>query len=893
MQTSSPGTHLSLRAKGILVVSLPAILNLACLATLLSIKDEAERQVEKQLFGAHLGALTARLEHDYNAAATSASKYHSSRSEGAKAKLERALKDLNEDERELYRLMENKSEAALLLAQYKKDAGLARDFLNNILYGVSTHYGGDLAPRIFQSEGQKLIGNMLEDSGKLSQLSTVSLQAGEEATRTRALITNLLIASMAGNVGLAIFLALFLSNDIGRRLSVVRKNALALACGEKLSAPLLPGDEIAELDESLHISARALQESKRKESALIDNAVDVLCSLDSQLKFTHVSSAAGRVWGYEPEDLIGMRFIRLLSADCTDNTVKSIDKVMAEETVESIDARITKPDGKVLDVRIAAYWSALEKSLYCVVRDVTREKEFERIKQKLMDTVAHDLRSPISSIKTVLESLSSGLLGPQSDKALERIGKAEISSDRLLRLINDLLDYDKFESGQFTLNIKEQSMRDIIDGALLSIDSLIEDKHLKIEVEGDDLAVRADADRMTQVLVNLLSNAVKYSPEKGTLKIDIVAKEKAALIEITDQGPGIAEDFKGQVFERFKSTGKGTGLGLPIARQIIEAHEGEIGLRDATNTGGSVFWFTLMRPFTASALISALAIFMLQVISASNVRAEPLKSKVTPAKTQPVRTWQNPALSDRQVTFPKGLKPAGNLVVVSFESSGENSKKKGKLLGPAQGTVKVPAMNGLALMVTPEGVPSLPALSHLNNADIYKLRMHRVPVNTETITAVSKIPGILDLDLSDTDTRDEHLPILANSISLVRLSLERTLVEGRTFKSLYKLRQLRSLDLSQNKLVTGTSKDLAAACPRLNSLNLENSGVTDADMVEIAKIPHLKKLNLDKNPRITEECINQLTRLKELEKVHLSGTAIAKAALPEMRQKMPHCRFKF
>lgn len=862
---------LSLRAKGILVVSLPTILNLACLAALLSIKEEAEKQVESQLFGAHLGALTARLEHDYNAAATSASKFHSSRSDGAKAKLERALKDISEDEKELYLLTDNKQEAATLLAQYKKDAGLTRDFLNNVLYGISSHYGGDLSPRIFQSEGQKLIGNMLEDSGKLSELSTSSLQAGEQANQTRALLTNLLIASIAGNIGLAIFLALFLSNDIGKRIAVVRKNALALASGEKLSAPLLPGDEIAELDKSLHISAKTLDEAKRKESALVDNAVDVLCSLDSQLKFTRVSSAAGRVWGYDPEELIGMRFIRLLNADCTEGTVKAIDKIMTEKKAENIDARIAKSDGKIIDVRIAAYWSDLEKSLYCVVRDVTREKEFERIKQKLMDTVAHDLRSPISAIKTVLESLSTGLLGPQSEKALERIAKAEISSDRLLRLVNDLLDYDKFESGQFTLNIKEQSLRDIIDGALLSIDSLVENKTLKIEVLGEDMAVQADSDRMTQVLVNLLSNAVKYSPEGGTVQINIVAKERAALIEISDQGPGVADDFKGQVFERFKSTEKGTGLGLPIAKQIVEAHEGEIGLRDATKSGGSIFWFTLMRPVTAT-LVS---LFILSFFAA------------------PATGGNNPALSDRTVTFPKGVKPAGNLVIVSFEESDETSKKKSKLLGQAKGTVKVPALNGLALMVTPEGVESLPALSSLHNADIYKLRLHGVPVDTKAITAVSKIPGVMDLDLSNTDTRDEHLPILAGSVSLVRLSLERTLIEGRTFKSLYKLRQLRYLDLSQNKLVTGTTRELAAACPRLESLKLENSGLTDADMVEIAKLTHLSKLDLDKNPRITEESLNQLTKLKELTKVHLSGTAISRAALPELRRKMPKCRFKF
>jgi PAS domain S-box-containing protein len=344
--------------------------------------------------------------------------------------------------------------------------------------------------------------------------------------------------------------------------------------------------------------AEALAEANSKQLALLDNAADVLCSLDEHLVLLRVSASCERVWGYVPEEVTGLRLVQILEKESAAKTTRQAEEHIKAKSQGAFDARVVRKDGRVIDVVISSFWSTSERALFCVVRDVTREREFERIKQKLMDTVAHDLRSPIASIRAVLESLSLGVMGKLSDNAVKRVRGAEGSADRLLRLINDLLDYDKYESGQFTLNLQSHSIQEIAYSSIVSIESLIEEKHLATNVEGTDFAVNVDADRLTQAIVNILSNAVKFSPNGGTIKIITRQKNNYVLVEITDQGPGIPDDYKSHVFERFKQVEseahkhKGTGLGLPIAKQVVEAHEGQIGVRD-NDGGGTVFWFTV------------------------------------------------------------------------------------------------------------------------------------------------------------------------------------------------------------------------------------------------------------------------------------------------------------
>lgn len=863
--------HLSLQTKGFAVVALPVVLSIVFSFVLMSVLNDAEQQIEKQQLGAELGALTARLELSYYQAVTSATKFHSSRSEKALAKLNKAITDIEIQEKKLKLLLENKEDIKDELAQTLKDGKDSQEFLHQIRDGASTNFGGELQPRVFQSKGQRLIGNMMEDVGKLSDYARkCELAAG--VSDSRAWVIPTIIIGIVLNILLAGALAIFLYKDIGTRLSIVRDNAIALATGQPLHEPLPDGDEIATLDNRLHNSALALDEAKRKENALIDNAVDVLCSIDSQLKFVRVSSAAARVWGYDPADLIGLRLAQLISEDSIAATLNSIEAIITDGTEGTLDSRFVRQDGKTIDVFFSAYWSQLEGALFCVVRDVTREREFERTKQKLMDTVAHDLRSPIASIRVVLDSLAMGLLGPQNDKAVARIQKAEKSADRLLRLINDLLDYDKFESGQFTLDRQDCSLRDIIDGALVALEGLVEQRKLEVTVAGDDLAVHVDADRMTQVFVNLLSNAIKFSPEAATLTINMKTEDQFAKVEILDKGPGIPDEMKPEIFQRFKQveatakTHKGTGLGLPIAKQIVEAHNGTIGVCDADG-GGTNFWFTIKR------VVSTLAF----LISVTLMSAYPAL-----------------ALGDaRTVTFAEqGKYSMGTIILVPISTDGSADTKSGKMLGPARGQFEVPPKTGLYLCVTPEGLSSLSSLSKLRPGDLYRLRMHNIPATPESFTTVGNLKGLVELDVGSTDASDKSLEEISKITTLQSLEMSRCLIQGKSFSSLKALVKLRELDLSSNRLSKNSIQILIQSAPQLTSLDLSDTELTDNDIIQICTLKHLQILDVSRNRLVTDRAIDSLLKLKNLKRLNVKKTSLSTAGVDRIRSRIPNCTIK-
>jgi len=739
--------RLSLKTKGLIVVTLPVVLSVVFVIVLMTVLKDAERQIENRELSAKLGALTARLELSYYQAVTNAQKFHSSRSDKALAKLKKALRSIENEEHQLKVLLKDRDDVQEALKQTLQDGRKSQDFLNEIVDGASSKFGGDIHPRVFQSTGQKLIGNMVEDVAKLSDYAKKCEMAAGANGDSRSWVVPVIVGGIVLNILLAIGLALFLWTDIGRRLSIVQRNTELLAKRQALLEPLPEHDEIAAVDKSLHNSAEALAEA-------------------------------------------------------------------------------------------------------------------ERIKQKLMDTVAHDLRSPISSIKVVLDSLSMGLLGPQNEKAVTRIQKAEKSADRLLRLINDLLDYDKFESGQFTLDIQEASLRDTIDGAIVSLEGLIDQKNLTTNFTGEDLSVQVDSDRLTQVLVNLLSNAVKFSPEGSTITVNTLEENEFAKVEIADQGPGIPDEWKGEIFERFKQvegtdkTHKGTGLGLPIARQIIEAHNGQIGVRDAEG-GGTVFWFTVKRTI-------AIVAFCIAAV----LHAQPLAAQDT----------------ERLVKFPDRLKHSvGTAVIIPIKENGTSHVKGGKMLGPAKGQLVVPPGHGVYIVVTPEGAKNLDVFGKdLQPGDVFRLRMHNVPTKESYFTAIGKLKGLKELDVGSTDASDASVAALSNMTSLRELDISRTLVKGATFSKLASLKELEELDISNTRLSPGSLTALAKACPQLKDLNLADTKLTDADMKVVASFPNLTKLDLSRNP-ISDRSIDALLKMKKLVKLDLRKTNMTPAVRGRLR----------
>ncbi len=588
---------LTLRRLGIIIVTVPVFVSIIFIAVLINALNDAEHELKAQILGAKLAAVVANLQGQSFQAALQAKTWHSTRSEEAGQRLDKLLASIQRSEGDLKELLKDDEKQKYVVENAIADSEKARRFLLSIRNGASTHFGGTIDARIFHKQGFIYMNSLTENYNTLNDYA-ITLQKDATSTKSRDGVITTMTIGIIANIAIAIFLGYFFTTKFARRVSVVGNNALLLASGKPLGEPLTGDDEVAQLDFAFHNMAEALAEANSKQLALLDNAADVLCSLDEHLTLIRVSASCERVWGYAPEEVTGLRLAQILEKETAGKTTREAEEHIKTKSQGSFEARIIKKDGRVIDVVISSYWSASERALFCVVRDVTREREFERIKQKLMDTVAHDLRSPLASIKAVLESLALGVMGKLSDNAIKRIRGAEGSADRLLRLINDLLDFDKYESGQFTLYLQSNSIQEICYASIVSIESLIEGKRLTTKVEGHDYSVNVDSDRLTQAIVNIVSNAVKFSPDGGTIKITTKQKNKMVLVEIADQGPGIPDKFKADIFERFKQVQseahkhKGTGLGLPIAKQVIEAHGGQIGVKDNTE-GGTIFWFTI------------------------------------------------------------------------------------------------------------------------------------------------------------------------------------------------------------------------------------------------------------------------------------------------------------
>jgi signal transduction histidine kinase len=225
--------------------------------------------------------------------------------------------------------------------------------------------------------------------------------------------------------------------------------------------------------------------------------------------------------------------------------------------------------------------------------------EASHYKQEMLEMVSHDLRSPLMSVQVSLALLNSGALGDLPKGASKEATVAEKNASRLIKMINDLLDIEKLESGRFELDLKEGDLLEPIDRAVAAIEALARAKNVTIKTPEQSVSAVFDADRIEQVFTNVISNAVKFSPVDGVVTISLKKENNLAEVRIADNGPGVPADKRETIFERFRQTGadkeaekSGSGLGLAIARALMSEHKGCIAVEENPG-GGSIFIVTM------------------------------------------------------------------------------------------------------------------------------------------------------------------------------------------------------------------------------------------------------------------------------------------------------------
>ncbi len=465
----------------------------------------------------------------------------------------------------------------------------------------------ELQPRFNKIKGSAItrLGVMVQKGEK----QTMEMQ--EKQASIRNWISVILVAGLVFNIAVGILLAFYYKKSIMERIKVITKNTVALSRGQRLLPEVGGNDEIALLDSSFHSMHRQLMAASERERALFNNASDVICVLDSNNRFSKVNPICYQYWGFEPEEMIGMSLSELVSDEDWVHTEELIINARMNREPVSFENRIKTKTGKIIEVLWSAYWSESELSLFCIVHDISEQKQIERVKKQFLAMISSDLKTPLSSISASVSMLVSELKDSMPKMAVDKLDMAKKNVLRLLGLVNDLLQITEMDTGNLEIKKEDNNIEELLRRSIQDVEAVADKQKVNLKVIPVEGNWYVDPNRIMQVLVNLLSNAIKFSPAEGTVFLKAERQGDYVVCSVIDQGRGVPESHKAAIFEKFKQVeaadGKrkaGTGLGLPICKQIVEEHGGLIGV-DSKEGKGSTFWFRVPLDETVSMKIKA------------------------------------------------------------------------------------------------------------------------------------------------------------------------------------------------------------------------------------------------------------------------------------------------
>ena len=355
--------------------------------------------------------------------------------------------------------------------------------------------------------------------------------------------------------------------------------------------------EIKQAEQALRASERELR--------LITDAVPAFISYadaDERLRFCNKALAA--FVGAQPKDLIGRPLRQLYGEEVYRMLQPYARRALAGERVRFQRRQSTRDGAGIdLDVTYIPRRGALGEveGFYALLTDITELKRLDRMKSEFVSTVSHELRTPLTSIRGSLGILAGGVAGPLSDKVRGFIDIAKDNCERLIRLINDILDMEKIESGKMSFQLQVIDLMALIEQTVKANEGFAAQHGVRLQIVAPrpGAKVHADGDRLAQVVTNLISNACKFSPAQSSVDIAVSESDGRIRVDIIDHGPGISDTFRERIFQKFSQEDSsdmrqkgGTGLGLSISKAIVTGLGGEIGFE--TEVGkGSTFYFCL------------------------------------------------------------------------------------------------------------------------------------------------------------------------------------------------------------------------------------------------------------------------------------------------------------
>ncbi len=386
----------------------------------------------------------------------------------------------------------------------------------------------------------------------------------------------------------------------------------------------LPGERPFVLNHGMDITEQyeaeeALHLATRQRELILESVGDGIYGIDMEGKLTFINEAGANALGYKANELTGRDIHEIIHHSHADGTPysKSTSPILQAmrrcESIRMRDEVFWRHDGTAIPVEYSAnplMDAGRIAGMVVAFQDVSERRRLEKMKDEFISTVSHELRTPLTSLRASLGLISSGSLDKRPEKQRQMIDMAITNSDRLIRLVNDILDFDSVERGRLPLHRQPVEAIDLLRRAADVAHTAATQSRIAFRIEAPLAPVFADEDRILQVLNELVSNALKFSPQDTTIRLSAqpAPSTDSATIPYTlgevcfvieDQGRGIPPEKLERIFERFQQGDSsdaralgGTGLGLALCRSIVEQHGGRIWA-ESTVGKGSKFLFTL------------------------------------------------------------------------------------------------------------------------------------------------------------------------------------------------------------------------------------------------------------------------------------------------------------
>ena len=357
--------------------------------------------------------------------------------------------------------------------------------------------------------------------------------------------------------------------------------------------------------------AAQLAAVQQRDELILQFADQPLYGVDAQGIVTFANPAAARLLREEPKELVGVHFHDTYHHTAPDGRAVPWEECPSHDVVsKGVRRRVVNDvlhlrDGSTVEIEFSSAPLVVHGDVTGAVvslHDIGKRRAVERLKDEFVSVVSHELRTPLTSVRGSLGLLASGRFGDIPPKASRLVDLALSNTERLVRLVNDILDLERIEAGKLELQCSTGPLAPVLEAARDGVIGLAEEAGVDIRISGAEVSSSFDRDLLVRALVNLVGNAVKFTPEGGRVEMAAFAAGAEVHIDVRDTGRGIPADRLGRIFERFEQVDAsdtrkkgGTGLGLAITRSIVERHGGRIAVRSELGHG-STFTISLPAP---------------------------------------------------------------------------------------------------------------------------------------------------------------------------------------------------------------------------------------------------------------------------------------------------------